>query len=309
MELRHLIYFEAVVRHGGFTRAAEALHVAQPSVSALIRQLEKALGVDLLLRTTRRVTLTPAGEQFLHRTRRILDELAAARQEMAAHATALTGRIRVGTTPVVGDLPLPELLVRFRRTHPGVDIELASGLVGDLLDRLAAAELDLVIGPEHGPDDRFTCRPVASERLVLITAPGDGRAVTALRQVVGDPFVCLPHGSGLHNLLVAAADHAGFTPEVAFTTHTPYSVRELVSAGMGVALVAESTATGPGHPVRVHRLRELPHHPHISAFVARGRPDPAAKALFTVAGGTNLPRPSDCQTRGRPLIPRHKLAL
>lgn len=288
MELRHLIYFEAVVRHGGFTRAAEALHVAQPSVSAQIRQLEKTLGVDLLVRTTRRVTLTPAGEQFLHRTRRVLDELAAARQEMAAHATVLTGRIRVGTTPVVGDLPLPQLLARFRRSHPGVGIELSSGLVGDLLDKLSAAELDVVIGPEHALDNRFTSRPVATERLVLITAPGDDRTVTGLRQAAGEPFVCLPRGSGLHNLLVAAADDAGFTPDIAFTTHTPHSIRELVSTGLGVALIAESIATEPGHPVRVHRLREAPDHPHISAFVAKGRPDPAATALFELLAGAAI---------------------
>lgn len=285
VELRHLIYFEAVIRHGGFTRAAEALHVAQPSVSAQIRQLEKTLGVELLVRTTRRVSLTPAGEQLLHRARRIMDELDAARQEMSAHATVLAGRIRVGATPVVGDLSLAGLLTRYRRTYPGVGVELSSGLIGELLDSLAAAKLDVVIGPEHAPDARFVSQPVTEERFVLITEPGDGRAVTSLRQVAGEPFVCLPRGSGLYDILTRAAERDGFTPDISFETQTPHSIRELVSTGVGVALIAESSATGPGHPVRVHRLRDAPEHPHISVFRAQGRADPAALALYELVAG------------------------
>lgn len=292
MELRHLVYFDAVVRHGGFTRAAEALHVAQPSVSGQIRQLEKSVGVELLVRTTRRVRLTAAGQQFLHRARRVIDELDAARHEMSAHATVLTGHLRIGATPVVGTLPLPGLLARYRRSYPGVAVELRTALVGDLLEGLAAAELDLVIGPEHAPDSRFLSRPVARERFVLITGPDEERVFSSMRQVAGEPFVCLPLGSGLDQLLARAAERNGFTPDIQFRTQTPQSIRELVSAGIGVALVAESTATGPGHPVNIHPLRDAPDHPHISVFRAKERADPAARGLYDLLTGaaTMAPR-------------------
>jgi len=79
VELRQLVYFDAIIRHGGFTRAAEQLHVAQPAVSAQIRRLETELGVTLLERTTRRVRLTQAGELLLGRARRALGELDGAR--------------------------------------------------------------------------------------------------------------------------------------------------------------------------------------------------------------------------------------
>src|SRR5262245_26019070 len=98
MELRQLTYFEAVARLGGFTRAAEQLHVAQSAVSAQIRALESTLGVELFTRTTRRVALTEAGELFLTHCRRALDELDAARHDLADLADVLTGRVTLGAT-------------------------------------------------------------------------------------------------------------------------------------------------------------------------------------------------------------------
>jgi len=96
VELRQLVYFDAVVRHGGFSAAARQLHVAQPAVSAQIRKLETELGQPLLARTTRRVHLTHAGELFLDRVRRVLAELAAGRAEFTALSGAVIGRVRIG---------------------------------------------------------------------------------------------------------------------------------------------------------------------------------------------------------------------
>src|SRR6266700_6181921 len=98
MELRQLVYFEAVARHGGFSRAAEQLRIAQPAVSAQVRRLEAELGTPLLERTTRRVALTYAGELFLTRTRAVLGQLEAARGELDELASVMRGRLRIGAT-------------------------------------------------------------------------------------------------------------------------------------------------------------------------------------------------------------------
>ncbi|HTF48857.1 MAG TPA: LysR family transcriptional regulator, partial [Pseudonocardia sp.] len=102
MELRQLVYFEAVVRYGGFTRAAEQLRIAQPAVSAQVRRLEADLGVALLERTTRRVRLTRAGELVLARARRTFDELDGARDDLARLAGELRGRVRLGSIQATG---------------------------------------------------------------------------------------------------------------------------------------------------------------------------------------------------------------
>lgn len=267
MELRQLAYFEAVARLGGFTRAAEQLHVAQPAVSAQISKLERELGASLFRRTTREVSLTPAGRQLLVRVRQVLQELDVARAEVQDFATVVRGRVRIGVTPVIGALPLPTLMSTFRRTHPGVQLDLSTGLIAELQDSLDAADLDVVIGPKHTDDPRFTAVPVAKEGLVLVTGPGAVHgSVPRLREVMDLPFVCLPPGSGLHAILLRLGENEGFTPRVEVVADTPAGVRELVSAGLGVALLAESSATKPGPPIQVHELEDPPEHPVICAM-------------------------------------------
>ena len=290
MELRQLTYFEAVVRHGGFTRAANALHVAQPAISTQVRRLEKELGVALLARTTRNVALTPAGEHFLSHVHTVLNELDSARIEMSSHAESTGGRVRIGATPVLGGLPLPEMLAGIRQTFPGVDLELRSGLIADLLERLARRDLDVVIGPKHDENPKFVSHTVASEEFTLITPPGFGREVTHLAEVADRPFVCLPQDSGMYDILHRYAAEVGFTPRITFETHSPASIRELVSAGMGVALLAISSATGRGHPIKVHRIRDAPPHPEIAVFRRSRQSDRAAKAIYEVISTGRIPQ-------------------
>src|SRR6266536_1032386 len=107
MELRQLVYFEAVARLGGFSRAAEQLHIAQPAISAQIRRLERELGAALFERTTRRVGLTHAGTLLLAHARAVLAELDAARSEFDELAAVLRGQLRFGVTQILGSLDLP----------------------------------------------------------------------------------------------------------------------------------------------------------------------------------------------------------
>lgn len=279
VELRQLVYLDAVVRHGGFTRAAEALHVAQPAVSAQIRRLERELDAQLLERSTRRVSVTHAGEVFLARVRAALAELDAARADLADMREVVRGEVRVGATLVLGSLDLPGVLARFRRRHPGVALSLRTGLIAELRAQLDAGELDVVLGPLDPVTTagRRTIRLV-DERVVLITAPG--RAVVRLADVAGEPFVCLPGTSGLRTLLDRAAAAAGFEPRVEFETRSAASVRQLVSAGLGVAVLAESAAREPGAPIAIHELRPAPRHPPIGLVEPAGRRlTPAARAF------------------------------
>jgi LysR family transcriptional activator of glutamate synthase operon len=270
MELRQLTYFEAVARCGGFTRAARQLHVAQSAVSAQIRALESELGVALFSRTTRRVTLTAAGARFLERARAALAELDTARGEIAEMSEVLRGRVAIGATSVLGPFDLPTALAGFHGRYPGVALTLRSGLIATLLGKLDAGEVDLVLGPVH--DDlpaRFAAHPLATESVVLALPPG-ARPVDTLDRVREKAFVCLPAESGLRAILDVAAKAAGFTPRVQFETSSPASIRELVSAGLGVALIARSAAEREGPPIQVCRLDPAPAHPPIGLIQRRG---------------------------------------
>jgi LysR family transcriptional regulator, transcription activator of glutamate synthase operon len=284
MELRQLAYFDAVVRHGSFTKAAQRLHVAQPAVSAQIRRLESELGTTLLERTTRRVALTHAGELFLSRARQVLAQLDAARGDLAELSAVRRGRVRIGATQVLGSLDLPASLASFRRRYPGVSLALHSGLIAKLLGMLGAGDVDLVLGPVH--DDlpiAYQARPLVPESLVLVTPPGHPLAVrrdVTLAAAGDEPFVCLPADSRLRAILVGAAAAEGFEPRVEFETYSPASIRDLVSAGLGVALLARSAAAAPGPAIGVCELARAPEHPSIGLIRARGRPlTPAARAF------------------------------
>jgi LysR family transcriptional activator of glutamate synthase operon len=279
MELRQLDTFAAVARQGGFTRAAEHLRLAQSAVSAQVRSLEAELGVPLFARTTRRVTLTQAGEMLLARYDRIQSELAGARSDLTELTAVLRGRVTLGATAVLGDFSLAAALAGFHRRYPGVDLSLRSDLIAGLLAALDAGETDLVVGPRHQDlPDRFGARRIADERLVLALPPGR-RPVTSLAGLRDEPFVCLPAGSGLHQILRTAASAAGFTPRVRFETHSALAIRELVSAGVGVALLARSAATRPGPPIVIQAPHPAIPHPPIAVIHRRDRPlSPAARA-------------------------------
>jgi LysR family transcriptional regulator, transcription activator of glutamate synthase operon len=284
VELRQLTYFEAVVRCGGFTRAAEDLHIAQPAISAQIRRLESELGVPLLARTSRRVALTEAGELFLARVRRIQGELAAARDELDDVGAVQRGRVVLGATGVLGGFDLPAALAGFAQRYPGVSLSLRSGLVGPLLDELADGTVDLVLGPVHADlPPAVVARPLVGDRLVLLAAPGrlPRGGPVGLADLADEPFVCLPEGSGLRDLLDRMAADAGLPSPVRFEAATPAGVRALVAAGLGVALLAASAVEAPGPAVDTHEVSPPTAHPPFGILRPAGRPpSPAADALF-----------------------------
>ncbi|MFD9910058.1 transcriptional regulator CynR [Streptomyces sp. NPDC059063] len=174
-ELRHLRYLLAVAEHANFTRAAEDLRIAQPTLSQQIRQLEKALGAQLLDRTGRAVRLTDAGETYVHYARRALRDLAAGERAVLDVRDLSRGRLRFAVTPTFTAYLTGPLVADFHTRHPGITLDvreltqdrIEADLLGDRLDlgvaftgthlpgieatALFTETLSLVVGPQH-PD-------------------------------------------------------------------------------------------------------------------------------------------------------------
>ncbi|MGH8144918.1 MAG: LysR family transcriptional regulator [Rhodanobacteraceae bacterium] len=185
MELRELETFRAVVESGGMNRAATRLNRAQSSITARIRQLESSLGVPLFEHEGRGLRLTAAGDVLVGYTDRLLalaDETrAAVRRDNAC------GRLRLGTTESVAASRLPRPLAGFHQRHPEISVELQTAHSRELLARLQAGALDLVIVSDGVGDERFVSVPWHVEELVLVSAAGD--AVRDPRRMAGSTLL------------------------------------------------------------------------------------------------------------------------
>jgi DNA-binding transcriptional LysR family regulator len=246
MELRHLRYFVVVAEECHFGRAAARLHIAQPPLSQQIRQLESDLGVALFARTTRKVELTPAGEEYLWRARAILASVDAALAEVGRVAGGEQGRLAIGFTGSATYELLPSLVRVLRSEFPRISLDLKGEmLTPDQVTGLLEKTLDLgfLRPPVRHPD--IEVRVLRREPLVAVlpqTHALASRAPVRLAALRDEPFITYPsqHRSVVYEAVLDACGDAGFalarTQEVAETS----TLVSLVAAGLGVALVPAS---------------------------------------------------------------------
>ncbi len=160
VELRQLEAFVAVATELHFGRAAERLHLAAPTLSELIRRLERELGTPLFTRTTRQVAITSAGAELLTRSKVILDEIAAAKAAMRRVAGGEAGTVRLGITPPAAPVLAPHLIRLFAAEAPQVTVELQRMWLPDLLDAVVTGDID--VAPTCGLSARAGSRSAAS---------------------------------------------------------------------------------------------------------------------------------------------------
>lgn len=173
MQFQQLQYFVAVAETRHFTRAAELVHVAQPSLSQQIKALERELGADLFQRARGNITLTDAGEALLPLARRILADTDTARHEVQELVQLRRGRVRLGATPSLCTGLLPDVLRAFHDRYPGIRLMIEEGGSHDLVRQLARGALDLalVVLPLPTPSPALTTVELLREDLVVVSSP------------------------------------------------------------------------------------------------------------------------------------------
>ncbi|MGW1199325.1 LysR family transcriptional regulator [Streptomyces sp. NPDC002536] len=285
MELRQIEHFLVVAQEQHFTRAAQRLHVAQSTLSSSIRNLERELGQQLLVRTTRRVEITAAGRALLPAARRMQAAAAEARAAVAEVGALLRGRVTIGLIQTLEALDVPALLAEFRAAHPGVELRLVQGDSAQLIEgvRTHAYDLALVTGDLQQRREDVILSTIAEDRVVLVTAP-DHPLARRDRVELGDlaplPFIDFRELSSLRTLIDTACAHVGIERQVTCQVEHMPGLIDLVAHGLGVALVPRSTADASAP--RVASVEVLP---AISrriavATAAPGPVEPAARVLL-----------------------------
>jgi DNA-binding transcriptional LysR family regulator len=258
VELRHLRYFVAVAEELNFSRAAERLHMAQPPLSAAIRQLERELGTQLLLRTTREVRLTDAGSSFLDGARRTLAELERAERDARRAAAGEIGRLHLGFSWSARFETLPALGQAFRAAHPDVELLAEEMWNGRMLSALTSGAIDAAIAlcPEIAAE--FSYGVIRSEQIVALVSdrhPLVHRDEIELAELANDDFLFFPRelAPRLHDVMVGFCRRAGFEPRIRTESfHSGWEMQILADVPV-VALAPASVALAL--PDRIAALR------------------------------------------------------
>jgi DNA-binding transcriptional LysR family regulator len=246
--LRQLDIFQAVARHGGFTRAADALHLTQPAVSLQMQKLAESVGQALVVARGRSLALTEAGKELLRTCQTIDDAWARFGAAIDAHAALERGRLRVSVVTTAKYF-LPRRLGEFCKAHPGIDVELEVGNRERILGRLREGIDDLYVMGVPPDDLDVECEPFMDNELVVI-APADDVWASSVRvplaELAGRPFILREPGSGTRRQIDSFLAERRLRLDVKLSLGSNEAIRELVAGGMGWAILTRHAL--PAHP-------------------------------------------------------------
>lgn len=287
IEIAHLRAFLAVADHGGFGRAARALKVSQPALSARIRDLETKAGATLFDRTTRRVDLSAAGREFLPHARKLLDDLQTALRGIGDLAQRRRGRVTVACVPLLARVMLPGLVAAFVRRYPGIEVSILDVATDRIVDKVRAGEADLGIGTFAENETGLARERLFGDALMLF-APRDARAPrkpATWREIAGAPLIALTRESGLRALVERGFAASNLEIRPAFEVAQIATAVALVEKGLGIAVLPAIARTiADERRVRVRALIEPAVAREISLVRSDARaPTPAARAFADLA--------------------------
>ncbi|MCM3267386.1 LysR family transcriptional regulator [Paenibacillus elgii] len=253
MELRQLQYALQIAIDKNFSRAAEKLHIAQPSLSQQLSKLEKEIGVLLFQRTTNSVEVTYAGTRFVEKAQKILDMVEQLKQEMEDISQMRKGKLVVGSLPITGAHVLPLVLPVFQEHYPEIDIVLVEETTSNLEQLTASGQADISLLSLPLIDDSLDYEPIIEEEIVLAVPPQHPLAARLtevtnrtvdIAELQEEPFIALKRGQGFRQIAIELCKDAGFTPNIVFESSNIETVQSLVAAGMGIAFIPRMLLRG-----------------------------------------------------------------
>lgn len=310
MEFRHLISFLALAEELHFGRAAQRLHLTQPSLSAQLRKLEKSLGVQLVARNSHEVRLTPAGREFEHQARQIVAQL-----DRAARATKATAEGRAGSLAIGYNLPasrhvLPNALARLTDRHPAIEVSLWEKRTGPQLAALAEGTLDLALVYGHPGTAEFRYRRLL-HRVPMVAVVGRRhrwahRSRVSFAELADQDCVLFAREQcpAMYDSLLRAASAARISLSIAHTADDPGATAHMVSVRplVGFASLPRALSMGMGAEgtgtVAVKLADPVPTL-DLYAVWRTGETNPAVD-LFLACVDTPDPRPRDESPDPRP---------
>lgn len=285
VELRHIRYFLAVVEESHFTRAAERLHVSQPTLSQQIRELEAELGAPLFDRIGKRVRLTAAGEIFREHAQRAAKEIEEARVAISELEGLKRGEIIVGVVQTVNTYLIPGVVARFSAAYPSIRVEVRELASGQIEAGIIAGSLNLGIGFVPPQDEKIEAERLFGEDLVLVVPSGHRlaeRKRVRMRELDGEPLVMLSPAYCTRRLVDESLRESGARPRIMVEMNTIDGILATVREG-GAATVLPALAAQGTSGVRAVALTEPTPRRAVGLMWLRGGYRHAAAQVFANA--------------------------
>lgn len=257
MELKHLMSYAAVVRLGSFSRAAEELFIAQPTISLHIRQLEEELQTKLLIRTTKSIEVTEKGREVYEYAVSILQ----LRDRITEKCSEGERRvIRLGASTIPSAYILPEVLPAYVKRHPATYFTIDQGDSRSVTEKVAEGVIDIgLVGMKPGSAD-ITAEPFYEDTVVIITPVREPflsmkeQNSATLQKLFEEPVILREEGSGSRKAANAFLEHAGYAEgdlKIAARTNDPEAIKNLVARGLGISLISSKAAENYSRENRV----------------------------------------------------------
>jgi len=237
--LQQIEAFVEVARRGSVSRAAEALFVTQPALTARMKSLERQLGAELLVRSGRGVRLSEAGRTFLPYAQRTLEAVGEGRRLVSEVARGGAGQLALGAAPAVSTYVLPAILERFHALYPSVQLSVRTGHSEEVLDLVLRqqVEIGLVRALRHHDIESV---PLYEDELVLVANPKHpfaARGEIAVEEMSEERLILFDRTSSYHDLTSAFFREAGVAPRGVMELDNIDATKKMVRQGLGVALL------------------------------------------------------------------------
>ncbi len=285
INIRHLRAFVAVAEHQHFTNAADAIHVSQPALSALIKQLEDELGVVLLHRNTRNVEITAIGREFYNIAVKTLGSFDEALTHVSDYGALRKGRVTVAALPSLASSVLPTVVRNFMALHPRINVRIIDSPGDDVIDAIRSkrAEIGLTYTQPHAD---LTAKVLMRDRLILIgqlTHATAKNGVVRWKSLGNEPIIAMARGTTIRALIDAAAASAKTSLNIVLEPRLIPTALAFAEHGIGCAILPSTISQGLTQPMKVCRQYELAG-PAItrdisSISLAGAKLSPAANAL------------------------------
>lgn len=251
IELGEIQAFVAIAERGSFRAAAESLFISQPALSRRIEKLEAEVGSRLIERTTRRVSLTESGRQFLTHAQAVLAEMEQAVLGISERAQSRTELVTVGCVPSVANNVLPRVVLAFAKQYPDVRIKVIDESAGDVLESVVSGRADFGVNFIGTQEADIDFRAIFTERYMLVVPQGhrfSKRASMSWSDLAGERLISVSQSSGNRTLVDNALARVKHRPIIHYETNHVVGALNLVSAGVGMAVLPELALSKTNYP-------------------------------------------------------------